>query len=31
MPDEAAPIVGAPTEPERRSWLRWWFGWREAG
>jgi hypothetical protein len=33
--DTLAPTMTAPTapaEPEpRRSWARWWFGWREAG
>jgi hypothetical protein len=32
MAPTAAPGPVAPTEPEpRRSLLRWWFGWREAG
>jgi hypothetical protein len=33
-PAEAEALIGAPApaEPEpRRSWLRWWFGWRAAG
>jgi hypothetical protein len=33
---EAEALIGAPAPPvsapePRRSWLRWWFGWREAG
>jgi hypothetical protein len=34
-PEAAAPITGLPGNPvsapkPRRSWIRWWFGWREA-
>jgi hypothetical protein len=28
---EAEALIGAPAPEARRSWLRWWFGWREAG
>jgi hypothetical protein len=34
-PEAAAPITGLPANPvsapePRRSWFRWWFGWRAA-
>jgi hypothetical protein len=27
---EAEALIGAPAPEPRRSWLRWWFGWRAA-
>ena len=28
---EVEALIGAPAPEPRRSWARWWFGWREAG
>jgi hypothetical protein len=30
-PAEVEALIGAPAPEPRRSWARWWFGWREAG